>query len=51
MNANAKLMDMLMGYAAAHQHPFNIAVHFVGIPTIMLGVSSPLAGSARISRA
>lgn len=43
MNANAKLMDMLMGYAAAHQHPFNIAVHFVGIPTIMLGVFIPLS--------
>jgi uncharacterized membrane protein YGL010W len=38
MNANAKLMDMLTGYASAHQHPFNVAVHFVGIPTIMLGV-------------
>ena len=38
MNANAKLMDMLTGYASAHQHPLNIAVHFVGIPTIMLGV-------------
>ncbi len=38
MNGNAKLMDMLTGYASAHQHPFNIAVHFVGIPTIMLGV-------------
>jgi len=31
-------MDMLTGYASAHQHPFNIAVHMVGIPTIMLGV-------------
>ncbi len=38
MNVNAKLMDMLTGYASAHQHPFNIAVHFVGIPVIMLGV-------------
>lgn len=35
---NEKLMDMLTGYASAHQHPFNIAVHFVGIPVIMLGV-------------
>ena len=43
MNANEKLMDMLTGYAAAHQHPFNIAVHFVGIPTIMLGVFIPLS--------
>jgi uncharacterized membrane protein YGL010W len=31
-------MDMLTGYASAHQHPFNIAVHLVGIPVIMLGV-------------
>ena len=31
-------MDMLTGYAAAHQHPFNIAIHLIGIPTIMLGV-------------
>lgn len=38
MNTNTKLMDMLTGYASAHQHPFNIAVHFVGIPVIMLGV-------------
>ncbi|MGI9203315.1 MAG: DUF962 domain-containing protein [Woeseiaceae bacterium] len=38
MQANSKLMDMLTGYAAAHQHPFNVAVHMIGIPTIMLGV-------------
>lgn len=38
MNVNERLMDMLTGYASAHQHPFNIAVHFVGIPVIMLGV-------------
>lgn len=38
---------MLVGYAAAHQHPFNIAVHLIGIPTIMLGVFIPLSwGSA-----
>lgn len=37
MKNNAKLMDMLTGYASAHQHPFNIAVHMLGIPTIMLG--------------
>jgi len=41
-HSNSKLMDMLTGYAAAHQHPFNIAVHMVGIPTIMLGVLIPL---------
>lgn len=38
MQTNSKLMDMLTGYAAAHQHPFNVAVHMIGIPTIMLGV-------------
>ncbi len=38
MNTDSKLMDMLTGYAAAHQHRFNIAVHMIGIPTIMLGV-------------
>ena len=39
---DGKLMDMLTGYAAAHQHPLNIAVHLVGIPTIMLGVLVPM---------
>jgi len=34
---------MLVGYAAAHQHPFNIAVHLIGIPTIMLGAFIPLS--------
>jgi uncharacterized membrane protein YGL010W len=38
MSSDSKLMEMLTGYAAAHQHPFNIAVHLVGIPIIMLGV-------------
>ena len=33
---------MLTGYAAAHQHPVNIAVHLVGIPVIMLGIFIPL---------
>jgi uncharacterized membrane protein YGL010W len=42
MQNDSKLMHMLSGYAAAHQHPFNIAVHLIGIPTIMLGVSIPL---------
>ena len=31
-------MDMLVGYAASHQHPFNVGVHLLGIPTIMLGL-------------
>ena len=38
MKKDSKLMDMLTGYASAHQHPVNVAVHLVGIPTIMLGV-------------
>jgi uncharacterized membrane protein YGL010W len=41
-NIDSKLMAMLTGYAAAHQHPVNIAVHLVGIPIIMLGVFIPL---------
>ncbi len=42
MAADGKLMDMLAGYAASHQHPVNIFVHMIGIPTIMLGVLIPL---------
>ena len=42
MNANGKMMDMLTGYAASHEHPFNIFVHMIGIPMIMLGVLIPL---------
>lgn len=42
MGNRGKLMDMLTGYAASHQHPVNVAVHVVGIPTIMLGVLIPL---------
>jgi len=36
-------MEMLTGYASAHQHPFNIGVHLVFIPVIMLGVFIPLS--------
>lgn len=36
-------MEMLVGYAAAHQHPFNIFVHMVGIPVILFGVLIPLS--------
>jgi uncharacterized membrane protein YGL010W len=43
MGNDGKLMDMLTGYAAAHRHPFNIFVHMIGIPTIMLGVLIPLS--------
>jgi len=43
VDANGKLMDILTGYAASHQHPFNIFVHMIGIPTIMLGVLIPLS--------
>jgi uncharacterized membrane protein YGL010W len=42
MNRDGKLMDMLTGYAASHQHPFNVFVHMIGIPTIMFGVLIPL---------
>lgn len=35
-------MDMLVGYASAHQHPINIAVHLIGIPVIMLGIFIPM---------
>lgn len=38
MQGESKLMEMLTGYASAHQHPFNVAVHLIFIPTIMLGV-------------
>jgi len=57
MTADGKLMDMLTGYAAAHQHPFNIFVHMIGIPTILLGVLIPLTwigfevGEVRVSLA
>jgi len=43
MNTDSKLMDMLTGYAASHQHPVNIFVHMIGIPTIMLGILIPLS--------
>ena len=43
MSHEGKLMEMLTGYAAAHQHPFNIFVHMIGIPTIMFGVLIPLS--------
>ena len=43
MDKDSALMEMLTGYAAAHQHPFNIAVHLIGIPIIMLGVFIPLS--------
>jgi len=33
---------MLVGYASAHQHPVNIAVHLIGIPVIMLGIFIPM---------
>ena len=42
MSSDGKLMEMLTGYAASHQHPFNIFVHMIGIPTILLGVLIPL---------
>jgi uncharacterized membrane protein YGL010W len=57
MTADGKLMDMLTGYAASHRHPFNIFVHMIGIPTILLGVLIPLTwigfevGDVRVSLA
>ena len=42
MSGDGRLMEMLTGYAASHQHPFNIFVHMIGIPTIMLGLLIPL---------
>ncbi|MFQ6005309.1 MAG: Mpo1-like protein [Woeseia sp.] len=42
MNKESRLMDMLVSYASAHQHPVNIAVHLIGIPTIMLGAFIPM---------
>ncbi len=33
---------MLVGYASAHRHPMNVAVHLIGIPTIMLGIFIPM---------
>ena len=42
MSSDGKLMEMLTGYAASHQHPFNVFVHMIGIPTIMLGILIPL---------
>jgi len=38
MHRNSRLMDMLIGYVSAHQHPTNVAIHLVGIPTIMFGI-------------
>ncbi|MDX1480623.1 MAG: Mpo1-like protein [Woeseiaceae bacterium] len=43
MKSESKLMEMLVGYAASHQHPLNVGLHLVGIPTIMLGVFIPLS--------
>jgi uncharacterized membrane protein YGL010W len=43
MKHNGKLMDMLTSYAASHEHPVNIIVHMIGIPTIMLGALIPLS--------
>lgn len=42
MSHDGKLMEMLTGYAAAHQNPFNVFVHMIGIPTIMCGALIPL---------
>ena len=36
--ADAGVVKRLMQYQAAHQHPVNRLLHFVGIPSIMCGV-------------
>lgn len=36
------MMEMLTGYAASHQHPFNVFLHMIGIPAIMFGMLVPL---------
>lgn len=41
MSRQGRLMEMLVGYAASHRHPFNVMVHMVGIPTILFGVLVP----------
>ncbi len=43
MSQDGKLMEMLTGYAAAHQHPFNVFVHMIGIPVIMMGALIPVS--------
>ena len=43
MNTDSKLKEMLTGYATAHQHLFNVAVHLIQIPVIMLGIFVPLS--------
>jgi uncharacterized membrane protein YGL010W len=43
IKTDGKLMEMLVEYASAHQQPFNIFIHMVGIPAIMLGVLVPLS--------
>lgn len=43
MRRDGKLFEMLVGYAAAHQHPFNVIIHMVGIPAIMLGALIPMS--------
>jgi len=34
---------MLINYASAHQNKINVLLHFIGIPTIMLGICIPLS--------
>ncbi len=43
MKSENKLLDMLVAYASAHQHPLNVFVHMIGIPAIMLGALIPLS--------
>jgi len=41
-----KLMDMLTGYAAAHQHPFNIFVHMIAAACFFGGYAGQFIGHA-----
>ena len=43
MEKTNKLKSMLVHYASSHQNKMNIALHFIGIPTIMLGICIPLS--------
>ena len=43
MDEPNKLKSMLVQYASSHQNKINVLLHFVGIPTIILGICIPLS--------
>ncbi len=57
MSSQGKLKEFLVDYAASHQHPINVGIHLIGVPTIMLGALIPMtwvsidAGGAEVSLA